>query len=126
MKKIFLSALIFFLLSGCSIAAQETTPVFIPTRTSPPPIPTNTSTPPLSGERIPVVLLQDGAPDDITAAMYLMLDLNVNLAGIVISNGPGDPKKCAKTAMCVRELVDDGVPVMGICWPPLPILRKRF
>jgi len=35
--------------------------------------------------------------------------------GVVVSNGPGDPKKCAKTAMCVRELVDDGVPVMGIC-----------
>jgi len=35
--------------------------------------------------------------------------------GVVVSNGPGDPKKCAKTAMCVRGLVDEGVPVMGIC-----------
>jgi carbamoyl-phosphate synthase small subunit len=35
--------------------------------------------------------------------------------GIVVSNGPGDPKKCAKTATCVRDLVDEGIPVMGIC-----------
>jgi carbamoyl-phosphate synthase small subunit len=35
--------------------------------------------------------------------------------GVVISNGPGDPKKCVETALCVKELVDEGVPVMGIC-----------
>lgn len=102
MKRILLSALMSILLSGCSIAAQETTPVFIPTRTSPPPVPTKTSPPsiptetapaPISEERIPVVLLQDGAPDDITAAMYLMLDLNVNLAGIVVSNGETHPSR---------------------------------
>ena len=34
--------------------------------------------------------------------------------GIVISNGPGDPKKCLKTIDCVKELVER-VPVMGIC-----------
>jgi carbamoyl-phosphate synthase small subunit len=33
----------------------------------------------------------------------------------VISNGPGDPKKCMKTIECVRELVEIDVPVMGIC-----------
>jgi pyrimidine-specific ribonucleoside hydrolase len=98
MKKIFLFALIFLLLSGCSIATQKATPVFIPTNTSPPPIPTTsiptkTSLPPRSRERIPVVLLQDGAPDDITAAMYLMLNENVNLAGIVVSNGETHPSR---------------------------------
>ena len=35
--------------------------------------------------------------------------------GVVISNGPGDPKKCVKTACCVKELVEEGVPVLGIC-----------
>lgn len=35
--------------------------------------------------------------------------------GVVISNGPGDPKKCVKTAKCVRELVEGGVPLLGIC-----------
>jgi carbamoyl-phosphate synthase small subunit len=34
--------------------------------------------------------------------------------GVVISNGPGDPKKCVATIACVKELVEK-VPVMGIC-----------
>jgi len=34
---------------------------------------------------------------------------------VAISNGPGDPKKCAKTIECVRELVEEDVPVMGLC-----------
>jgi len=34
---------------------------------------------------------------------------------VVISNGPGDPKKCVKTIDCVRELVEEDVPVMGVC-----------
>ncbi len=34
--------------------------------------------------------------------------------GVVISNGPGDPKKCVEAIAAVRELVEK-VPVMGIC-----------
>jgi len=34
--------------------------------------------------------------------------------GVVISNGPGDPKKCVEAIASVRELVEK-VPVMGIC-----------
>ena len=34
--------------------------------------------------------------------------------GVVVSNGPGDPKKCVETIACVNELVEK-VPVMGIC-----------
>ena len=34
--------------------------------------------------------------------------------GVVVSNGPGDPKKCVETIRCVRELAEK-VPVMGIC-----------
>ena len=34
--------------------------------------------------------------------------------GIVVSNGPGDPKKCVDAIACTKELVDK-VPVMGIC-----------
>jgi len=34
--------------------------------------------------------------------------------GVVVSNGPGDPKKCVDAIDCVKELVDK-VPVMGIC-----------
>ena len=35
-------------------------------------------------------------------------------AGVVVSNGPGDPKKCVDTIACTKELVDK-VPLMGIC-----------
>ena len=34
--------------------------------------------------------------------------------GVVVSNGPGDPKKCVETIDCVKELAEK-VPVMGIC-----------
>ncbi|HVH15177.1 MAG TPA: glutamine-hydrolyzing carbamoyl-phosphate synthase small subunit [Candidatus Angelobacter sp.] len=34
---------------------------------------------------------------------------------IVISNGPGDPKKCVQTIDTVRELLETDVPIMGIC-----------
>jgi len=35
-------------------------------------------------------------------------------SGVFLSNGPGDPKTCAKTIDCTRELVEK-VPLMGIC-----------
>jgi len=34
--------------------------------------------------------------------------------GVFLSNGPGDPKKCAKTVESVREIVEK-VPLMGVC-----------
>ncbi len=41
--------------------------------------------------------------------------LEYNPDGVLISNGPGDPKKCTKTIECIRELTEDSVPMMGIC-----------
>ena len=35
--------------------------------------------------------------------------------GVLISNGPGDPKQCTKTVEAVRDLMDNDVPMMGIC-----------
>jgi carbamoyl-phosphate synthase small subunit len=35
--------------------------------------------------------------------------------GVIISNGPGDPKKCVQTIDCVRSLIDEEMPIMGIC-----------
>ena len=35
--------------------------------------------------------------------------------GVMISNGPGDPKQCVKTIETVQNLVDLEVPIMGIC-----------
>jgi carbamoyl-phosphate synthase small subunit len=42
-----------------------------------------------------------------------ILDLNPD--GVMISNGPGDPKQCVKTVEAVRELLDMGMPMMGVC-----------
>lgn len=41
--------------------------------------------------------------------------LEYNSRGVVVSNGPGDPKTCGETIECVRDLVEEGVPLMGIC-----------
>jgi carbamoyl-phosphate synthase small subunit len=41
--------------------------------------------------------------------------LEYHPTGVVISNGPGDPKKCVKTIECVRELIAENVSMMGIC-----------
>ena len=35
-------------------------------------------------------------------------------SGVFLSNGPGDPKTCAATIDCIRELAEE-VPLMGIC-----------
>lgn len=35
--------------------------------------------------------------------------------GVVVSNGPGDPKICARTIQTIRELIDAGMPFLGIC-----------
>lgn len=35
--------------------------------------------------------------------------------GIVVSNGPGDPKLCTETIRTVRELMEEEIPVLGIC-----------
>jgi carbamoyl-phosphate synthase small subunit len=36
-------------------------------------------------------------------------------AGIVVSNGPGDPKVCTRTIQTLRELMEAGIPILGIC-----------
>ncbi len=35
--------------------------------------------------------------------------------GVIISNGPGDPKMCRETVEIVRKVLDRGVPTFGIC-----------
>jgi carbamoyl-phosphate synthase small subunit len=35
--------------------------------------------------------------------------------GLVVSNGPGDPKTAAKTVQTIRHVLDAGVPTFGIC-----------
>ncbi|MBN2558633.1 MAG: glutamine-hydrolyzing carbamoyl-phosphate synthase small subunit [Clostridia bacterium] len=38
-----------------------------------------------------------------------------NPDGIVLSNGPGDPRDLGSIVSAVRELADSGIPVLGIC-----------
>ncbi len=38
-----------------------------------------------------------------------------NFDGVVVSNGPGDPKKLTKTIKVVAELMNRRVPILGIC-----------
>lgn len=35
--------------------------------------------------------------------------------GVIVSNGPGDPKKCVSTIETVRSLAEEGISIMGIC-----------
>ncbi len=41
--------------------------------------------------------------------------LNYQPNGVLVSNGPGDPKICNKTVKTVKELFDEKVPMLGIC-----------
>jgi carbamoyl-phosphate synthase small subunit len=37
------------------------------------------------------------------------------LVGVVVSNGPGNPKMCSKTIQTIRQLIEANVPILGIC-----------
>jgi carbamoyl-phosphate synthase small subunit len=41
--------------------------------------------------------------------------LRLNPHGVFLSNGPGDPEPCDYAIAAIRELLDDGVPIFGIC-----------
>ena len=41
--------------------------------------------------------------------------LDFEPGGIVISNGPGNPKMCKETIKTVRGLLEIGIPILGIC-----------
>lgn len=41
--------------------------------------------------------------------------LGLGVGGILLSNGPGDPKNCPRQIAEIRRLVDAGIPMMAIC-----------
>ncbi|TVR43629.1 MAG: carbamoyl-phosphate synthase small subunit [Planctomycetota bacterium] len=41
--------------------------------------------------------------------------LNLKPEGIFISNGPGDPAAVASTTTVIKDLIESGVPIFGIC-----------
>ena len=81
-----------------------------------------------SGRR-KVSLLDFGAKSNIIASLvardctvtvwpwdtpaYVILDANPD--GIMLSNGPGDPKECSGILRHIRELMDSGIPLFSIC-----------
>ena len=44
---------------------------------------------------------------------YDFLDKKVD--GIIISNGPGDPKNCHKTIEIIKKAISKNIPILGIC-----------
>lgn len=42
--------------------------------------------------------------------------LDFNPKGIIISNGPGDPKKCIQTINTLKKLLETDIPMLGICY----------
>ena len=40
---------------------------------------------------------------------------NDEIDGVVISNGPGNPKLCKKTISNVKKLIEKDIPILGIC-----------
>ncbi len=77
-----------------------------------------------SGPRIAVVdcgvknnilrLLLAGGARVIRLPWDAALD-NDNYDGILLANGPGDPKACTKTIASTRRALDAGIPIFGIC-----------
>lgn len=73
-----------------------------------------------------VILVDCGAKSNIIRA-FLRRDLTVirvpwnydfsqeEADGIIISNGPGDPKQCAETIEHVRKTLSQSRPILGIC-----------
>jgi carbamoyl-phosphate synthase small subunit len=80
---------------------------------------------PARGDR-KVILVDLGAKNNITRSLnrrgISVLDVpwdydwtGEEADGIVVSNGPGDPKKCTETISVLRSGLDRDIPVFGIC-----------
>jgi len=41
--------------------------------------------------------------------------LAMNPDGVFLSNGPGDPETCDYAIDAIKEIVETGIPVFGIC-----------
>ncbi|WP_102156686.1 glutamine-hydrolyzing carbamoyl-phosphate synthase small subunit [Coxiella endosymbiont of Rhipicephalus microplus] len=42
--------------------------------------------------------------------------LNLNPSGIVLSNGPGDPTACDYAIAAIQEILENSIPLLGICF----------
>ncbi len=75
-----------------------------------------------------IVLIDCGAKENIVRSLvkrkvrvtrvpwdFNPLKENLNFDGVLISNGPGDPKMARETIETIRQLMDEGIPTCGIC-----------
>ena len=83
----------------------------------------------LNGKGLRVALLDLGAKDNIAKSLAARgCDVSVYPAftladqiiasdpdGIMLSNGPGDPKECTKVIAQIRKLYDTDIPIFAIC-----------
>ncbi len=46
---------------------------------------------------------------------YNPLDLGKKLDGVIVSNGPGDPKECDTTITHIKKIIATKIPFLGIC-----------
>jgi carbamoyl-phosphate synthase small subunit len=78
------------------------------------------------GNKLKVVMVDCGAKNNILANLVARdmevtrvpwdADLDgIEMDGVMISNGPGDPKMCVKTIHQLRRLISRKVPTFGIC-----------
>ncbi len=58
-------------------------------------------------------LLARGA--DVTRVPWDFPPADLKFSGLLISNGPGDPKMCGRTIENIRKVMKLGVPILGIC-----------
>ncbi len=78
------------------------------------------------GKNITVVVVDCGAKNNIIRSL-IKRDITVKKVpwdypfhtiscdGILISNGPGDPKQCVKTVESTKKTMEKGIPIFGIC-----------
>ena len=53
-----------------------------------------------------VCLPWDSKPEDVE---------KYSPSGVIVSNGPGDPQKCEQTIQTVKSMMDQSMPMLGIC-----------
>jgi carbamoyl-phosphate synthase small subunit len=75
-----------------------------------------------------IVLIDCGAKENIKRCLlkrkvklitvpwdFDVFSLNEKIDGVVVSNGPGDPKKADKTIAMTRKIIERKTPLLGIC-----------
>lgn len=60
-------------------------------------------------------LADRGCEITVVPAQTAFSELDENIDGVFLSNGPGDPEPCDYAINTIRQLLQNGVPIFGIC-----------